>query len=129
MENEFLYKTNEIAKDIDSQTQTVEGNSKLINTLFVVVGISMVFEYFVRKYRIEIKEFKENSKDYKPTRKKLLITYGIHIIFTFILALVVRFALNMSEVFMWGFVFITVYVVEIETLFNFTFKNKKKKTE
>ena len=127
MENEILYQTSEVMEEITSQTQTAEGNSKLINTLFVLVGISMVFEYFVRKYKIKIKEEKQENKDYKQTRKKLWIVYGIHFAFTVIFALIVRFVLKMPDVFMWGYVFITIYVVEIETLFNFSFKRKKQK--
>lgn len=114
--------TNKILNDIKSQTMDSNGNIKFVYALFIVVGISMIFEYFVKEYRYEIRE----NKDCKKTKKKLWITYGIHAIFMIILTLVLKFIVKLTDVYVIFLVIATFYVVEFAPLFSFTFRKKKK---
>ena len=113
---------NEMLTSIESQVLDEEGNTAFIYALFILIGISMIFEYFVRNYREEIRTRKDNNKEYKNIRKKLWIVYGIHIIFAIIFAFVVKFIVHLTDIYVYFLLLGTVYVVEIAPLFTFHFK-------
>lgn len=125
-ELQMQVQTNEILNSIESQALDKEANNRLVYTLFVVVGISMVFEYLVKNYKTEIRKRKEDDKEYKDIRKKLWIVYGIHIAFMLILALISKYALAFTDIYVFFLIIVTFYVVEFAPLFSFSFRKKKK---
>ena len=125
-EEQMQAQANEILSSIEAQTMDNEANARFVYALFIVVGISMVFEYFVRGYKAEIREKKEKGESCVTTRKKLWITYGIHAIFMLILAIVLKFIVALTDVYVIFLVIATFYVVEFAPLFSFSFWKKKK---
>jgi len=118
--------TNEILNTIGQQEITGEALNGFVYALFIVVGISMVFEYFVRNYKTEIRKRKEEEKDYKYVRRRLWLVYGIHFVFMVILGLITKFAMQLTDIYVIFLLIVTFYVVEFAPLFNFTFWKKKK---
>ena len=118
--------TNDMINSMEGQLLGQEANNRFIYALFVVVGISMIFEYFVRNYKAEIRKRKEEETDYKEIRKKLWIVYGIHVFFMLILSIVVKYALALTNIYVFFLIFVTFYIVEFAPLFSFSFWRKKK---
>lgn len=125
-ELEMQSQTNAILNSIESQVLDKEGNTRFVYALFAVVGISMIFEYLVRNYKTEIRKRKEEKEDYKEVRKKLWIVYGIHVAFMVILALIVKYALALTDIYVFFLIIVTFYVVEFAPLFSFSFWRKKR---
>lgn len=125
-ELEMQSQTNAMLNSIESQVLDKEGNTRFVYALFVVVGISMIFEYLVRNYKTEIRKRKEEKEDYKELRKKLWIVYGIHVAFMIVLALIVKYALALTDIYVFFLIIVTFYVVEFAPLFSFSFWRKKR---
>lgn len=128
-ENELIQmqeETNRIIESIESQKLEGSAINSFIYAIFIVVGISMIFEFFVRGYREEIRKKKEEGESAKEIRIKLLITYGIHILAVVIMWLICAFALKLTGIYIWFLGAITVYIVEISPLFTIHFRKKKK---
>ena len=113
---------NRILTSIESQVLDEKGNTTFVYTLFILIGISIIFEYFVRTYKEQIRTRKDNNEEYKSIRKKLWIVYGIHIIFTVIFSLIAKYAVHLTDIYVYFLALGTVYVVEIAPLFTLHFK-------
>lgn len=113
---------NKILTSIESQVLDEKGNTVFVYTLFILIGISMVFEYFVRTYKEQIRTRKDNNEEYKDIRKKLWIVYGTHIVFTIIFSLIVKFVIHLTDIYVYFLILGTIYVVEIAPLFTIHFK-------
>lgn len=118
--------TNRIIESIESQKLSEEANNAFIYAIFIVVAVSMIFENFVRKYKDDIKNKKENEESAKDIRIKLMITYLIHMLLIAILWVICTYVLKITGIYIWFLIIITVYVVEISPLFTIKLKKKKK---
>lgn len=104
-------------ESIESQKLDQAHTISFVYALFVIVGISMVFENFVRSYREEKRKKKEAGEQVGEVRKKLLITYGIHILLIALMWLICSLLLNITSPYIWFLTAVTVYIVEIGPLF------------
>ena len=118
--------TNQMINSIEMQVLDKEANNRFVYAMFIVVGISMIFEYFVKNYKYEIRNKKEEGNEYKDVRKKLWIVYGIHFIFMLILGFVLKNILAFTDIYVIFLLVVTFYIVEFAPLFNFSFWKKKK---
>lgn len=128
-ENQLLQmqeEANEIIGEIESQKLEESAVNTFVYLIFIVVAVSMVFEFFVRGYKNEIKRRKENEESTKEVRIKLLITYCIHIVAIAILWLINNYLLNITGIYGWFLIAITIYIVEIAPLFAIDIKKKNK---
>lgn len=131
-ENELVQmqeETNRILESIEEQRLDEEGTSAFVYTFFITVAIAMVFEVFVRSYRKELCDKKEAEGDTKDIRKKLLITYVIHLLTIGITLLICTYVLKFTQMYTWFLILITVYIVEIAPLFSIRFKKKKRRNK
>lgn len=124
--SEEARQTNEILNSLEQQVQDREDNGKFVYAVFIVVGLSMIFEYFVRNYKTEIQRRKEEEKEYKDIRKKLYLTYALHLVFMIALGLIVKFMVGLADVYTVFLLMVTFYIVEFAPLFNFHFRKHKK---
>lgn len=114
---EMQEETNRIVESIESQKLKGNEASSFVYALFVIVAISMIFEYFVKKYREEKRNKKKAGESLREVRGKLLITYGIHL-FTLLITWIVCYnVLGIPNVYTGFLVAIAVYIVEIAPLF------------
>lgn len=118
--------TNRIIESIESQKLDPKTTNSFIYAMLAIVAISMIFEFFVRGYKDEIRNKKEQKESTKKIRIKLWITYGIHVLFTIIACLICRYALNITGIYVWFLAIVTIYIVEIAPLFTIHFRKKKK---
>lgn len=128
-ENELLQmqeEANEIIEEIESQKLEESAVNTFVYLIFIVVAVSMLFEFFVRGYREELKRIKENGEPTKEIRIKLLIIYCIHIVAIVILWLINNYLLNITGIYAWFLIAITLYIVEIAPLFTIRIKKRKK---
>lgn len=117
--------TNKIISDIESQKLDSSGTAVFIYALFAIVAISMVFENFVRNYRKLKHDKKKEGEPVTEYRKKLLITYGIHIVVIILFYIICRFLLKLTTPYIGFLIAITVYIVEISPLFAVYIRFKK----
>lgn len=117
--------TNRIIESIESQRLDTNATGTFIYCLFIIVAVSMIFEYFVRAFKEDIRNKKQEGKSPNDIRVKLLITYGIHIASIIILWIVSLNLLNFTSIYTWFLVIITVYIVEIAPLFTIHLKKKE----
>lgn len=128
-ENELLKlqeETNQIMQSIQEQKLDESGINAFIYAIFIVVAISMIFEFFVRGYREEVRRRKQEEIPAKEIRIKLLIVYIIHLFVIGALWLICNYALKFTGIYIWFLIAITVYIVEISPLFTIHFRKRKK---
>lgn len=117
--------TNRIVQDIESQKLDNDGTMAFIYALFVIVAISMVFESFVRSYRRQKHDKKKAGEPVKECRKKLLITYLIHIVVVLLFGVICNFLLKLTPPFTGFLIAVSIYIVEIAPLFAIYINFKK----
>lgn len=117
---------NRIVESIESQKLDANSATAFIYTLFIIVGISMIFENFVRSYREQKREKKNKEEPIKELRIKLLITYVIHLAFIIVLWLVCQNLIKLTSPYIWFLTAVTLYMVEIGPLFTIHFKKRTK---
>ncbi len=131
-ENELLQmqeETNRIVSEIQSQKLDEAGATRFIYALFILCGISMIFESFVRSYRAKKKEKKRAGEKTGDLTKKLLIVYGVHLLFVVLFCLICAYILGITGPYLWTLCLITVFMVEISPLFALNLKLNKKEKE
>ncbi len=129
-ENEIIYMQEEVNKLIENiESQRLDQNTinSFIYSMFVIIAISMIFENFVRSYREKIRIAKKEKLPIKEAYIKLLITYAVHIAITVILSIICYYALNITKIYIWFLVLVTICIVEISPLFTINFLKKNKK--
>ena len=124
----------EIESKMNEITESMQGGESNSNAYIYMVistvAISMVFEYFVKKYKFQIREKKFNGEKPTKQRKQLYAILGIHIVVMIILLIICKFALKLNDIFTGFIIFITIYIVWIGTT-KILFRNSefKKKEE
>ena len=116
---------NKIIESIESQKLDQSHSISFVYSLFIIVGISMIFENFVRSYKEEKRKKKELGEPLGDIRKKLLIVYGIHILVISLMWLICGLLLKITSPYIWFLTIVTVYIVEIGPMFTLHLKMKK----
>ncbi len=116
---------NKIVQEIESQKLDDNGVQVFIWALFAIVAISMIFESFVKGYKEIIYDKKKAKESRKEPRKKLLITYGIHILFLVISWVICTFALKLTTPYVFFLLLVSFFMVEIAPLFTIHIRLKK----
>ena len=114
---EMQEETNKLVESIESQKLDENAVQSFIYTLFIIVAISMIFEYFVKKYREEKRKKKKAGEPLKETRGKLLIIYGVHILTLLLTWIICEDVLKFTNIYTVVLIAIPVYIVEIAPLF------------
>ena len=114
---EMQEETNKIVESLESQKLEGSVAASFIYALFVIVAISMIFEYFVKKYRKEKRDKKKAGEPLREIRGKLLITYGVHIFVLLITWIICSDVLQITDVYSGFLIVVAVYIVEIAPLF------------
>ncbi len=113
LEEQYRQEANKILSVIEEQKNDVNMTNNLIIALFVTVIISMIFEYFVKFFKYDIKEKNEKEEETKHVRKKLWITYGIHIFALLIMYLIYKYIVKLSDMYTFLLLIISICNVEI----------------
>ena len=121
--------TNRIVQSIESQKIDGQTANSFVYALLAIVAISMIFELFVRNYKREIYEKKDIKEPTKQIRIKLWITYGIHLTILTIFCMICRYLFNITNIYVWFLVVVSIYIVEIAPLFTIHFRKKRDKEE
>ena len=117
--------TNRIVQEIESQKLDNDAAASFIYALFAVVAISMVIESFVKNYKDKIYEKKRAGQKYSAERKKLWITYLIHIPVLLLIWCICSFLLNISSPYVGFLIIVSIFMVEIAPLFTIHLNFKK----
>ena len=123
---EMKEEANKIKDTLETQKLDHDGINTFAYALFIIVAISMVFEFFVKSYREEKRNRKLAGKPNNDIKGKLLITYGVHVIVTVIIWLICENLLKLTGVYTGFLIAITIYIVEIAPLFTIHLNLKKK---
>ena len=127
IEEQLKQETNEIISILEEQKNNPQAMNSLIMGLFIVVIISMIFEGIVKNFKYAIKEKNKNDEDTAELKKKLWITYGIHIVSILILFVVCKYAVKMLDLYNMFFILISVCMVEIGPFLQIRMKKKNRR--
>ena len=113
-ENEIIYmqeEGNKLIENIESQRLDQNTINSFIQSMFVIIAISMIFENFVRSYREKIRIAKKEKLAIKEAYIKLLITQAVHIAITVILSRICYCGLNITKIYISFLVLVTICIV------------------
>lgn len=113
LEKQYMQEANKILSVIEEQKNDTQMNNKFIVALFITVIISMIFENFVKYFKYDIKEKNENEEETRDVRKKLWLTYGIHFLGLFIMFIVCKYIVKLSDMYIYVLLIISICNVEI----------------
>ena len=126
-QNEIIQMQEEIIESIQSQKLDGPGAERFIYSLFIVCGISMIFENFIKSYRAKKKEKKRAGESTKELTKKIFIVYLIHLLFIALTCLICAYLVKITGPYIWTLCLISVSMVEIAPLFTIDLNFKRKK--
>lgn len=129
LESQLQQETNEIINMLEEQKSNPQAINSLIVGLFVVVIISMIFENIVRGFKYAIKEKNQNDENTTELRKKLWITYGVHIVIILILFLICKYIVKMLDLYNMFFILVSVCMVEVGPFLQIRMKKKKRRDD
>ena len=127
LEEQLKQETNEIISILEEQKNNPHVINSLIMGLFGVVIISMIFEGIVKNFKYEIKEKNKNNENTTELKKKLWITYGIHIVSILILFVVCKYIVKILDLYNIFFILISVCMVEIGPFLQIRMKKKNRR--
>ena len=117
--------TNRIIQEIESQKLSNDVANTFIYALFVIVAISMIFEEVVKSFKQKIHEKKKQGEKDTTSKKRLWITYLIHIPVLVLIWVICKYALGFTDPYVGFLIFVSIFMVEIAPLFTIYINFKK----
>lgn len=127
LEQQLQQETNEIMNIIEEQKSNPEAINSLIIGLFVIIIISMIFESIVKGFKYAIKEKNQKDENTTELRKKLWITYGIHIVVILIIFFICKYAVKIIDLYNFFFILVSICMVEIGPFLQIRMKKKNRR--